>query len=123
MDARDGFQQEVDAFPRAEIGGVENNNFVPQAKLAAHLLARAAWRAWNEEIVDDVNRVIEIEHPLGLPLQRLRNRRDRVRIDQGVPDSRGIAWIISKQRRVRGAPNTCPALSPECRYRQRTDNR
>ena len=99
--AGDRLQQEIDALPRAKIGGMDDDDFLPEAEFAAHFAARAARRARGEEIVDDLDRAVEVEHPLGLPLQRLGHRRDRVRTGQSVPDGRGVTRVIAQQRRVR----------------------
>ena len=74
LDARDGFQQQINAFDRAQIGGVKDQHFIAQAEFAAHFLARTLRRARLKKIVDDIDRAVEAEHALGFLLSKMRKR-------------------------------------------------
>src|SRR5256885_1612253 len=75
--ARDGLQQEVDALAVAQVGRVHHEDFVAEAELTADDLGRAAGRARSEEVVDDLDRAVEVEHALGFALERLGHGGDR----------------------------------------------
>src|SRR5204863_6053946 len=90
-----------EALARTKIGGVDDDDFVPQPELLAYLLARAAGRTRGEEIVDDLDRAVEVERASGLALQSLGHRGDRVRTGQRVADGRSVSRVIAEQRRVR----------------------
>src|SRR5204862_6637151 len=58
--ARGGLQQKVDALAVAKVGRVNHEDFVAETELAADDLGRAAGRARSEEVVDDLDRAVEV---------------------------------------------------------------
>ena len=70
-------------------------------ELAADGLGRAAGRARSEEVMDDLDRAVEVEHALGFVLERFGDGGDRVRRGQGVLDGGRVAGVVAEQRRVR----------------------
>ena len=73
---------------------------VAEAELAADGLGRAAGRARREEVVDDLDGTVEVEHALGLASERLRHGGHGVRRGERVLDGGRVSGILAEQRRV-----------------------
>src|SRR5216683_1112770 len=99
--ARGGLQQEVDALAVAQVGRVHHDDFVAEAELAADGFGRAAGWARSEKVVDDLDRAAEVEHALGLALERVGHGCDRVRRGQRVLDGGPVTGVVAEERRVR----------------------
>ena len=83
---------------------------------------RAAGRARGEEVVDDLDRAVEVEHALGFALERLGHGGDRVRRGQRVLDGGRVAGVVAEQRRVRAVQRRDHAgLLPGREHRARED--
>src|SRR4029077_2619788 len=54
-DAGGSFKQQIDAFQRTKIRGVEEHHLLTKTELAADLLPRAPRRARVEKVVDDLD--------------------------------------------------------------------
>src|SRR6185295_12351278 len=65
----DRLQQEVDALAVPQVGRVHHEYFVAEAELTADAVGRAAGRAGREEVVDDLDRAVEVEHAPGFSLE------------------------------------------------------
>src|SRR6184192_3393674 len=94
--ARGGLQQEVDALAVAQVGRVHHEDLVAEAELATDDLGRATRCARREEVVDDVDRAVEVEHAPGFALERLGHGGDRVRRDQRVLDGGRVAGVVAE---------------------------
>ncbi len=70
VDEGGGFQQQVDALDRAEVGHVQEQNFAGEAQFGADFVARACGWARGEEIVDRVDGAVDAQE---LCVSRLRN--------------------------------------------------
>src|SRR5207244_12521989 len=73
---------------------------VAEAELAADDLGRAARAARGKEVVDDLDRAVEVENMAGLLLERLGHGGDRIRRGQRVLDGGRVPGIVAEQGRV-----------------------
>ena len=69
-DAAGGFEQQIYALERAEVGGMKHHDFVVEAELAAHRLPRTPRRTRFKEIVDYLHRPFKTERPFRFLLQK-----------------------------------------------------
>src|SRR5262249_50304354 len=71
-----------------------------QSQFATHRFARPSRRARLEEVVNNFNRVLEIQEPMSFMFQESGNRSHRVGTIQRVADGRAIPWILAQESRV-----------------------
>ena len=100
VNAHDGLEQQVHALAGPEVGGMHHDQLVAEAELAAHSLGRAAGRARREEVVNDLDGAVEVEHALSLAPERVRHGGHGVRRGERVLDGGRVSRVLAEQRGV-----------------------
>jgi hypothetical protein len=98
--AGDGLEQQIHAFAGPQVRGMHHDELVAEAELAADGLGRAAGRARREEVVDDLDGTVEVEHVLRLAPKRVRHGGHGVRRGERVFDGGRVSGVLAEQRGV-----------------------
>ena len=97
-----GGEQQIDALQWPHVRRMDDQEFVfTDSELAPHIFARTDLFRWNEEVRNDVDRVIQPKSSQRLAAQAFGDRRDCVRFRQRVLNRVAIARILAQQRGVR----------------------
>src|SRR5262249_43164092 len=73
VNAHDGTEQQVHTLAGPQVGGMYHDELIAETELAADGIGRAPGRTRCEEVVDDLDGAIEVEHALRLAHERVRD--------------------------------------------------